>query len=186
MTVFKGYGPGTNHQDQDPHYVWGVPKKVIPAYHAKELDKMPLDQFQDLARRVEAEVARRVKPIVQDFHDAFNNFMLGVTQAMACRFVLRWLNGHNPVGTRAASGEMWHALDGSEVATRFFHGMGPKIKPSYKVVRALHNNPMSMSAEHFTTWLKASNGYTDFGGKHSHFDITKDTPHPLLSTKQFP
>lgn len=114
---------------------------TLPAYKATELYKMPLDQFADLARRVESEARRRscayfYPPTVEveyerkamelreaaakakknDHVTAFQSFLMGVAHAQACRAALRWSAGHVPYGTAAMDGHPWNAYDGAKLS----------------------------------------------------------------------
>jgi hypothetical protein len=148
MTVFRGYGPGDRYTGRPTiPGPWDKPQ----AYHATQLDRMPDLQFFDLAKRVQVEAQRRVKPIQAAYYTAFDNFLTGAAHAMACRAALRWSKGMIPyytpnsgslAGKTPTSGEMWKANEGADCAHRVSMGISHSPK-------ALLRDPLVMSGEGF-------------------------------------
>lgn len=130
MTVFRGYGLGESRPLGKQLY--DDPK--LPAYHSTELDMMPESAFFDLAKKVKAEMNRRVKPVFDQAYLGLSNFMTGVTHALACRAALRWLKGLQPyykpgerrTGVKPTGGEMWTAREGAELHARVNTGKPPE------------------------------------------------------------
>lgn len=124
-------------------------------YKATELDKMPEADFQDFVRRVALEQARRSKPkFGPEDYQGLDNFLCGVAHAMSCRFALRWLRGHTPFGSGVgtsggtpASGEMWHALDGSNLSRRVAAGLGPSVRTKVDPRQGLNKNYSTIGPE---------------------------------------
>ena len=145
MTVFKGYGEGTPYLPGENYKAgaWKAPQYTprADAVSADALDVLHDNQLAYLIDKIQAEVKRRVKPVQQAHYGAFSNFLLGVAHAMACRYALRWLRGHNPVGKAATSGEMWTAFDGSELERRVAGDVGPIVRTKYS--HRLLSNPLT-------------------------------------------
>lgn len=161
-----------------PTYLFGTPPaptpKLLPAYKANELDRMPEGFFNDLARRVAREQFRRVAVISdaeikqrllearvkKNAHiTAFQNFLLGVAHAMACRAALRWSAGHDPIGKTTMHGLPWNAYDGTRLAA-MVKGEGPL---SHSVRRAgaphCYSNPLTWTtAGDIKHWLSERAG----------------------------
>lgn len=172
MTVFRGYGPGDARATKPfgkPLYtsnpsLYDEPK--LPAYHSTELDLMPERAFYDLAKKVKAEMDRRVKPVFDQAYLGLSNFMTGVTHAMACRAALRWLKGLKPyytdgdsqtpgrrAGVQPTGGEMWTAREGAELHARINTYKPPEglaqrtVKVEKDCPRACRWNPLVMDAK---------------------------------------
>lgn len=159
-----------------PKYPWASwhpqpdPKPVV-GYKANELDKMPEDHFEDLKRRVTAELARReeertkTKEKRQGLHNGLSNFLLGVAHAMACRAALRWVKGLRPYspdgkgsGHTPTSGEMWNIYDVAELGQELLTG-NPNNRVTNKDGNTylVNSNPVAWkNIDALKVWLRQS------------------------------
>lgn len=117
-------------RDAQGNVIFPTPKVMVTPRVL--FDAMPDADLARLDAEVKRERAKRMAPISQ----AFSNFLLGVSQAMAARSVLRWSKGLKPhavapnppgrpslAGGTPASGEMWHADEGAVMERLMARGM---------------------------------------------------------------
>lgn len=133
----------------------------LPAYKATELDKMPDSFFVDLATRVKTEMERRSGPSLAALKakkneqiTKFQNFLLGVAHAMACRAALRWSAGHPPYGKSPMGGEPWNAYDGVQLERMVKKELGQKY-----ATLTVHSNPLTWTTTgDIRRWLSERGG----------------------------
>jgi hypothetical protein len=140
---------------------------------------MPATFFADLAGRVKAEMERRTglaagsareaaeraKAQKNDHITAFQNFLLGVAHAMACRAALRWSAGHHPYGKSPMDGTPWNAYDGVQLERMVKKEIGQKY-PTLTV----HSNPLTWTTKgDLTHWLSERGGRVLASARSSRF-----------------